>query len=152
MTRDFWDDIGDPIAKDFIKLFCGKKIGAGSARVVYECSIDESLVIKIEENGGSSQNVKEWEVWQEMQYHKDMKKWFAPCVYISPCGIVLVQKKVTPAYKKHYPKRVPKCLGDLKYQNFGMMDGRFVCFDYGTFLASNGVNPGTKKAEWWEGD
>lgn len=130
-------------------ILLGDFIGSGAARRVYACKLDPTLVVKIETAAGSFQNVKEWEVWQELQYNKAINKWFAPCVAISACGTVLLQKRAEPAYRKHYPKKVPRCLGDLKYANYGMLQGKFVCFDYGTFLSSNGINPGFKKAVWW---
>ena len=134
---------------DFISLFLGKRIGFGSARSVYEHRFDKTLVIKVETACKSFQNVEEWEVWEIAQNDKKLKNWFAPCVAISDCGAILLQKKTVPAYRKDYPKEIPKCFGDLKYDNFGMLDGRFVCNDYGTFIISNGIRQGFKKAIWW---
>lgn len=149
MTSDFWDEIHDAVGKDFIRLFAGEKLGTGSARSVYAFRFDSKYVLKIEEPSGSFQNVKEWEIWNEVKENKELKKWFAPCLSISPCGMVLLQRRVMPAYPRDYPKKIPKPFGDLKHQNYGMMEGRFVCCDYGTFISSNGVSSGWKKAAWW---
>ena len=136
--------------QDFISLFLGRRIGSGISRNVYEHAFDETLVIKVELYAQSFQNITEWKAWDVVQSDKKLKNWFAPCVAISDCGTVLLQKKAEPIHKKDYPKQVPKCFGDLKYDNFGMLNGKFVCVDYGNFLISNGIAHGLKKASWWK--
>lgn len=116
-------------------MLCGDKIGEGSARKVYHCRINDQYVIKIETMGGSFQNVSEWNTWTWL-CDGPMAKWFAPCEFISPCGLILMQRKVEPVRKSDLPKRLPEFLCDLKPENFGFMDGRFVCCDYGTVASA----------------
>lgn len=80
-----------------------------------------------------------------------LKKWFAPCIDISPNGVFLLQKKTEPCSTSKYPTVVPSFFTDLKYQNFGLLNGKVVCFDYGTILFTN-LNEKTRKAKWWSED
>lgn len=135
------------ISKDFFYTFLGKYLGGGSGRNVFELKTDPTLVVKIENTSYSFQNVIENRVWEEVHWTK-YKKYFAPVTYISPCGIILIQKKVEPAYKKDLPKKIPAFLNDIKAENFGMLDGKFVCFDYGTYIITGNLSNKMKKAEW----
>ena len=121
-------------------------IGSGVARKVYNSPLFPDCVVKIENTAGSFQNVIEWNTWLNV---KDTKraKWFAPCVAISPCGGILIQKKTQPAVK--FPTRLPKFLGDTKPSNYGMYQGRFVCHDYGfDYFLKGGLSPGLVEAVW----
>ena len=80
-----------------------------------------------------------------------MAKWFAPCLFISPNGLFLIQEKAIPCPKAMFPEKVPACMGDLKYKNFGLIKGKFVCFDYGSMPITNyAITTQFKKADWWE--
>lgn len=148
MHEHFWQDVDNIVGRDFINVFCGGKIGEGMSRVVYKNRLDPTTVIKVERDAGNFQNVVEYMFWQEIQWYKPMAKWYAPVVSISPCGIVLIQKKVEPTSYKDYPKKVPAFFRDIKHENFGMLDGKLVCFDYGTSLFSKGFSKKLKKADW----
>lgn len=138
------------VARDFFRLFTKEQLGQGSARAVYSCSIRPDLVIKFEDSSGSFQNIIEWETWRRVQGTK-FEEFFAPCEQISPCGTVLLQKRTTPVERDAYPKRLPRFLTDLKRSNYGRLDGRFVCHDYGTnLLMEYGMTNKTNKVEWWE--
>ena len=140
------DDFSPFIHKEAFRLLCGNKLGAGISREVYSSEILEDCVIKIEENAGYFQNIAEWTVWDIV---KDTKhaKWFAPCVAISPCGSVLVQKRTTASLK--YPKKLPGFLDDTSTANYGTYDGRFVCHDYGWgMIIKEGLNSKLKTVEW----
>lgn len=129
-------------------MLCGDLIGRGSARETYHCRANSSYVIKIETKGGSFQNVAEWDTWSWLN-GGPMAKWLAPCEYISPCGLILMQRKVEPVRCGELPKRLPEFLCDLKPENFGMMDGRFVCCDYGNVgSALRRTSTKMTKAEW----
>lgn len=119
------------VTRDFMELFLGRKLGQGMSRSVYVCRQDEEHVLKIELSAGRFQNVIEWEVWETVKETK-YKKWFAPCVAISPCGTILIQKRAEQLPKNQYPKKIPAFFRDIKYQNFGMINKQFVCLDYGT--------------------
>ncbi len=120
------------IAQDFFGLMTGEWLGGGIGRGVYVLGTDPTMVVKIETASHSFQNVAEWDVWSEITRggHK-AKKWFAPCYYISPCGIILIQARTRPTDKSRFPKKMPAYFTDLKYQNFGMLDGHLVAHDYG---------------------
>jgi hypothetical protein len=112
-------------------ILCGELIGEGSARKVYELRTNPDFVIKIETAGRSFQNVSEYETWQWVA-GGPLAKWFAPCQFISPCGLLLVQRKVEPLRIAELPPRLPAFLCDLKRENFGLLAKRIVCCDYGT--------------------
>ena len=136
-------------ARDLCHLFLGERIGSGMSRTVYAHGADPSLVVKHESGGGSFQNVLEWTVWEAVK-DSPMARWFAPCVSISPNGLFLVQKRATFPPRDEYPEKVPAFFTDLKYGNFGRIDGQFVCVDYGTFnLVRNSFTAAFRKARWW---
>jgi hypothetical protein len=136
----------DSVKRDLFHLVCGKVLGAGVARTVYEHAFDPTVVIKVEEGAGSFQNVAEWQVWERIQYTA-LARWFAPCVAISPNGSVLVQRRTRAAL--NYPDKVPSFFTDIKPENFGMLDGNFVAHDYGYHLMlENGMSKRMKKADW----
>lgn len=138
------------VPRDFINLFLGTHIGTGAAREVFVCRTDPTIVIKIEQRAQSFQNIKEWEIWNDVQYDKKLSPWFVPCVDISNCGTVLIQKRAEHIPKAQFPKKIPACFGDLKYENFGVYKNHFVCLDYGTITTSNGLRGTLKKASWWQ--
>lgn len=136
-------------ARDLTHLFLGEVLGSGMSRTVYAHAQDPSLVIKVE-YGDRFQNVLEWEVWQGIK-DSPMAKWYAPCVDISPNGIVLIQKRVQMIPREQYPKEIPAFFTDTKYQNFGMLGKQFVCFDYGTMnIIRNCFTKRMQKADWWD--
>jgi hypothetical protein len=123
--------------KAIYETFVGKLIGSGMSRKVYECTIDDTLVIKIEDKG-FRQNIIEYEIYNASAGFAP-SKWLAPCVFISKCGRVLLQKKTIPVRKNEVPAKVPSWLTDFKLSNFGIYNGKFVCHDYGTTLITNYV-------------
>lgn len=137
------------VEKDVFQMLCGERIAEGSAREVFECAYDDSLVVKIENGAQSFQNITEWQLWHDAQFHTAASKWLAPCEKISPCGLVLIQRKTKPA--KSFPDRLPVWITDTKRSNFGRIGGRFVCHDYGNHLVCNsGLSKRTRKVDWWE--
>lgn len=133
--------------------FCvGQKIGSGSCRDVHIWLPDPTLVIKIEKNTQCHwfQNVMEWKAWQECSEFEKAAKWLAPCVLISECGTMLLQKKTTKIRSYELPNKVPEFLADFKPDNFGMLDGKPVAHDYGShMLMTYGNNCKLKKPEWY---
>lgn len=115
-------------------LFVGEQLGRGVARKTFLLRHDPSLVCKIESKAQSFQNVSEWETWLWLSPGKK-SEWLAPCVAISACGSMLLQKRTQPVRQEELPKMVPDFLTDLKRENFGMLDGRIVCHDYGTVMS-----------------
>lgn len=146
-----FEGTGKNILADLGKLFIGERLGAGVGREVYVNLMDEDTVIKYEPEG--FQNIKEWEMWQEVEMTK-YAKWFAPCITISPNGIFLVQKRTYKPLKVDYPEKVPSFFMDKKYDNYGVIIEKgikkFVCHDYGSFSLINGLNNRLVNADWWE--
>lgn len=135
--------------RELQSVLCGSLIAEGSARKVYHCKPNSRLVVKIERTARSLQNVAESEIWSFVMSDKEMKKWFAPCVFISSAGTVLIQDKVEPLREKDLPKSLPAFLVDLKIENFGMLNGHIVCCDYGTMIGSiRTASRRMVKAEW----
>jgi len=144
------DDFVDPIRGDLFRMLCGERIGKGTSREVYECAYDPRFVVKIESAPGSFQNVTEWNMWWDADRIPHAAEWLAPCVKISPCGIVLIQKRTKPA--KNYPKKLPEWLTDTKRTNYGMIGRRFVCHDYGVnTMRNSGLSKHLRKVDWWDG-
>lgn len=135
--------------KELSSVMLGEFIGQGSARKVYHARMNDKYVCKIELKAGSFQNPSEWETWNWVEGNKQLARWFAPCWAISTCGMMLVQRYCEPLRDADLPKRLPGFLCDLKKENFGMMDGRVVCCDYGTVhSAIRDVSRKMVKAEW----
>jgi hypothetical protein len=69
----------------------------------------------------------------------------------SPNGRVLIMRKTEPAPKTAYPEKMPAFFSDFKRSNYGLLEGRLVCHDYGTcLLATTGVTSRMKKVDWYE--
>lgn len=137
------------------ELICGKELGRGASRVVYEHRLDPYLVIKAEmDTGEAFQNVTEWQAWQAVRY-TEHARWLAPCEAISKCGKILLQRRTTPA--ANHPERIPAFLTDTKLANYGILTPRpgenpaqFVCHDYGLhMLLERGMTKRTVRAGWW---
>ena len=133
------------LQSEMFRLICGKELGEGSSRKVFEHAHNRKLVIKTESNVKSFCNIVEWETWLFAKQTK-LKKWFAPCVDISPCGGVLLQKKIVPVDISRLPLEVPECFSDLKVENWGLYKGNIVCCDYGQMVLS--IPHKLVKANW----
>lgn len=134
--------------EDAFNLLCGDKIGGGIHRTVYTCRLREDLVVKVESDEHRFfANVFEYKFWADNSYCEAIAKWLAPCKYLSPDARILLQRRAEPLPKGYtMPEKLPTFLTDLKRENFGLLDGKFVCVDY----AMNIPNPSVKlkKAEW----
>ncbi len=151
MTSKILPYFENTISKDLMTLVVGEKIGYGMARHVYEYLPDPSLVIKFEIGSKSFQNVIEWETWQRVQWVKKIHEWFAPCVKISDCGTILLQKKTHGKDRSKYPDRIPAYLTDTKFSNYGFIGNHLVCHDYGTnTMLENGMTQRMRKVSWFE--
>lgn len=133
-----WDHNG-PIKNSILSLFVGDKIGSGASRDVYSLLHRPDCVLKVEFEARTFNNQTEWLVWEEMRGWP-IADWFAPCVDIDSYGNVLIQKRTKPfrcekdfhaALTKTRGGVVPAVFDDVHYGNFGMLDGRVVCHDYG---------------------
>ena len=141
--------LGNNVLADIVTLLVGDKISEGSARSVYQCRLRPDLVVKVENRAGSFQNIEEFNTW-EMVRETGQAKWFAPVEYISTCGIAMLMRKTESGPMFAYPEQMPTFFTDLKYENFGWLDGRLVCHDYGFNLMRNtGLTKRMRKANWW---
>lgn len=138
------------IYRDAFNVLCDEQIGYGSSRKVWSSRIHRNTVIKTEDKPGSFQNVVEWETWLRVR-DTPFAKWFAPCKWIGPTGIVLLQVRTDPVPPNKFPKLMPKFLCDFKRANYGMIGNQIVCHDYGTHLLfEHGMTKGMKLAKWWD--
>lgn len=134
--------------REALFMLCGEKLGHGSGREVYSCSCNPGWVIKIETNGGSFQNVIEWDTWSWAKT-LPQRKWFAPCYYISPSGVVMLQAKTETARRHTLPTKMPAFMSDFKLENFGWIGKQFVCHDYGiSWAARRGMSSAMKRVMW----
>lgn len=130
-------------------ILIGKKIGSGCYRDVYHCKLDYSLVVKIEKEEGEFHNIKEWNIWKELEY-SPLKKWLAPCISISNDGKILIQKKIEFGRKKEYPKKVPAWFTDVQPKNFGFIGKQLVCCDYGSTIVTRKFDDKKMKIADWK--
>ena len=122
------------IITDLVTSFVGKYIGSGSYRDVYEYNFNDDYVIKLEKDN-TEQNISEYILWQEINsLNGDLrwvKDWFAPVLWCSPNGKILVMEKTKINDKKAKPEKIPIFLSDVKIHNFGWIGNKYVCHDYG---------------------
>lgn len=147
IDKDVFGCFGTTVNRDFFHMITGEVLGAGEFRIVYEHLHRDDLVLKFEPNGNDFQNIAEWEFWNDNKDNKKVAAWLAPCEFISPCGIILAMKKTIKPDKSDFPNMIPEFLVDLKYKNFGMLNGKFVAHDYGLYHAK--VPTKRKSANWW---
>lgn len=131
--------------EEAFNILCGDLIGEGCYRKVFACKVDPALVVKVETNTQEFANVNEYQLWQNYG-DAAIAKWLAPCVSLSPYGRVLLQKRCEPIRNAELPGKIPAFLTDHKLENFGMLDGRIVCFDYATIIVSPSM--AMKKPHW----
>ena len=146
-NSDVMEYFGNTVNLDLFRLMLGDVVGNGVARVVYRVKHRPDLVAKIETGSHSFQNIKEWEFFNYWRHAEEVRDWLAPCEDISPCGTVMLQRRTTPVQHDQLPKKLPKFLTDQKVQNFGMLDGRLVCHDYGLVVVT--ADTALRKADWW---
>lgn len=149
-------DLPHIVVSDCLDLLRGEKLGSGRTREVWSCALNPAWVIKFEtscfpHDDVCFQNIMEWDHWGRAKKVDKWAKWFAPCHYISPLGSVLMMSKTTPL--KKLPARVPSFFYDLKAVNWGELNGRPVCHDYGVSrLGTYGlIDAKMVKAEWTDG-
>lgn len=134
------------ITLDAFNLLCGKKIGEGIHRDVFECRIRPDLVVKVETatDYRSFANVREELFYSENQYFKKIADWLAPIEFLSPDGRILLMKRCEPVKESDLPAKLPTWITDIKPENFGRLDGRIVLVDY----ALTNPAPNTRLKGW----
>lgn len=139
----------NPAFEDAFNLLCGKQLGGGIHRDVFECRLRPELVVKVERENDWRYfaNVQEMKLWSDNQHYDKVARWLAPCDYMSPDGSILLQRKVNICNSfDTLPNELPSFLTDLKPENFGWLEGRFVCVDYAMTLDSPNLR--LKKVNW----
>lgn len=114
-------------------MLIGDFIGEGISRKTYSCPLNREWVVKVSDPQAYNQNMLEWMIWDECHTHMlDVREWLAPCHFISNGGHVMIQQRTAPVTPCLMPKKVPYFLNsDLKTDNWGLIDGKPVCHDYG---------------------
>jgi hypothetical protein len=129
--------MGERIKDCVLDFFVGEHLGSGAYRKVFALQHHDDRVIKIETNGIEFCNVAEMKVWQEVE-GTPLEHWFAECHEIDAWGLALIQQKTEPfdnetefheMVEKIGP--LPKFFDDIHWGNFGKIDDRLVCHDYG---------------------
>ena len=134
--------------QDLIAFICGEHIGSGQYRDVFQYNLDPKLVVKIQRDTDSFNNIKEFELWCNVNYTA-YEKYFAPCRWISSNGRIMLQDKTTPPTKrKPPPDLIPKCFFDIKESNFGYIGKNFVAHDYDFSLGNIDVNKKLTFKKW----
>lgn len=139
------------IPDELFDFMCGKQLGYGVYRNVFEFKFNKKYVIKVADSEqGRAVNLLEYRLWTEM-FATPLEKWFAGVVDVSEAGKYLIQERVEQLPKEQYPEQIPYFFSDTKYSNFGYLKGKgFVCVDFGSFNIFRGVSTKMKKVDWWE--
>lgn len=138
------------VNREFMNFFLGDYLGCGTSRYVFENRRDKKTVIKID-YGNTSANTLEFQTWNRVEKVKSLAKWFAPIKDCSRCGSIIIQAKCDTQKLEcyEYPKQIPEIFSDTKYNNFGMLNGKFVCFDYaGHLMFEKGMSLKMKTVKW----
>lgn len=130
---------------DFTDFFCGDRIGEGCSRSVYEYRIDTRYVVKIDRTNLFN-NVAEWDIWQSLK-DSDHGKYLAPCLSLSSCGRVMLQRRTHSIKFSQLPDKIPAFFADTKLQNWGRIGKNIVCHDYANHAFYAGGNR-MVKATW----
>jgi len=144
----------ESVNSDLIKMFIGKHINSGCYRSVFEFNPNpDKYVIKIEHDDTNS-NTNEFLIWDEVNYLCGdlawVKEWFAPVLWMSPNGKILIQERTKDyaSTNKEYPDQLPSFFTNIKYSNFGWLNNRFVCHDYGAINRFIKYDKKFRKANW----
>lgn len=137
-----------------LMLICGKELGRGVSRTVFEFAPDKTLVVKIEHNQARNQNASEYTFWEAVSYRPELARWFAGVHLASDMNAMILQTRTQPvtlAELKAKCPLVPAFMSDLKVGNWGRIGRRYVCHDYGTALIpERGFTTRMQRAKWWE--
>lgn len=147
-------DLSLPYLHDALTILCGDLIGSGYARTTYIYKPDPRYVIKVQSSREDFQNQTEWKLYTDLKADRcPLCEWLAPVTQISDFGVWMVQRRTEPVglqYLRKHHKQIPEMFADTKAANWGLMDGRLVCHDYGRLLYH--VKGKLVKANWWSSD
>lgn len=132
---------------ELIDFILGDFLGYGVSRLVFDYNPDPKYVIKIDTSTYNA-NALEFHIWNDVKETK-YAKWFAPIKHMSPCGRILLQRKCKFDHLENYPTKIPEFMSDIKSDNFGWLNGQFVCVDYaGSNLITTGLTDKMKTVKW----
>jgi hypothetical protein len=152
--RNKWHEYSGVIQRDWMLSVQDEFLGKGIGRRVFSLEKlhpgQPDLVIKVEDGNRKFQNVVEYDTWLHVETTR-WARWFAPVYWISQNGTVLIMRRTQRPGPKQFPQKMPRFLTDFKRANYGILDGRIVCHDYGTNLAvTHGLSDQLRKVEWWD--
>lgn len=138
--------------EDLFNLVCGKLLGEGVHRKVFECRLRDDLVVKVEipQTFRFFANVHEMTVYNQASYAA--QRWLAKPDFLSPDGRIMFQERAMPiSSPSDLPAELPSFLSDIKVENFGWVnDGdarRLVCVDY-AIICPGKLNMKKRKVDW----
>ena len=141
---------------DFFDFFCGRHVGSGSSRSVYEFGLEKKYVVKIQRQDDPSvrnfENIHEFDTYFNLlHHHPKLAAFLAPATNISSCGRILMMYQTKPIKdKQKMPKVIPAFLTDTKIQNWGTLpNGKVVCHDYANTTVLSKVNTKLVQPKWW---
>lgn len=150
-----WEDYNKSFLCDGLRFICGEQLGNGINREVFIYRGNDKFVIKVETQASDRfQNVIEYNFYQQADGCKEIQRWLAPSIRISPHGNWMIQERTMPVTLEELKKKLPRIpiyLTDCKNTNWGRLpNGKIVCHDYGTHLAVRSMRTATHKADWWD--
>lgn len=138
--------------RELFDFICGERLGYGAYRDVFVMKHKPDLVVKVaQDSRGRRENMVAYKMWQQIDM-TPLEKWFAPIIDVSEMGLYLIQKRVEFMPHSQYPKKIPSLFTDVKYSNFGTLDGKFVCCDFGAINLTKGMSTKLVNADWWKDD
>lgn len=142
-----YDKLTAPMAKEILEAVVGPMIANGTSRSVFSCKYDSNVVLKFQKSYGQ-QNAMEAHVWERYRNDPRVSRWLAPIYSRSSNNRVIVQARTMPLVSR--PRKLPAFLNDHKVQNYGILNGRVVCHDYGiiSLVGSTKLEP----VQWWDGE
>lgn len=114
-----------------LRDLCGKKIGSGCSRDVYELKLNKRYVVKVERGAFPNGNFTEYHIWSEISEYKKLNKYFAPIIFANEDYRIMIMRRIRFGRKKDLPKKVPHFFFDMHGGNYGWIGKQFVCCDYG---------------------
>lgn len=131
-------------------VLVGDRLGGGATRTVYALKHNPELVLKLEYADRQFCNVAEYDVWNAVRGSAN-ERWFAPVVDIDVWAGALIMKRTQPITEKEFDvevKRVPEFMGDVHWGNWGRLNGKIVCHDYGYHRLMNVLRMAPRMRKW----
>lgn len=108
---------------DRVKMRVGDIIGQGRTRTVYALLDKPEWCLKVGNEEALHSEFRNQGVIEKA----GLGRWIAPCEWRDGH---FMMRRTSPASRDNYPASLPAIFVDLKYENWGMLDGRLICHDY----------------------